>query len=79
MGFYAPATIVKDAQRHGLKLLPVDVTKSDWNCTLETALSTQCPLPSEVVGRWSSAIGPEDFDIPAAERRQNAAHGASRG
>src|SRR6202162_4191154 len=26
MGFYSPATIVKDAQRHGLKLLPVDVT-----------------------------------------------------
>src|SRR5882757_4774839 len=36
MGFYSPATIVKDAQRHGLKLLPVDVTKSEWSCTLET-------------------------------------------
>ena len=35
MGFYSPATIVKDAQRHGLKVLPVDVTKSDWECTLE--------------------------------------------
>ncbi|MBZ5628723.1 MAG: error-prone DNA polymerase, partial [Acidobacteriia bacterium] len=35
MGFYHPSTIVKDAQRHGLKVLPVDVTKSDWLCTLE--------------------------------------------
>ncbi len=35
MGFYSPATIVKDAQRHGLKVRPVDVTRSDWNCTLE--------------------------------------------
>ena len=35
MGFYSPATIVKDAQRHGLKLLPVDVTRSEWNCILE--------------------------------------------
>src|SRR5579863_1688521 len=35
MGFYSPATIVKDAQRHGLKVLPVDATKSEWNCTLE--------------------------------------------
>jgi len=35
MGFYSPATIVKDAQRHGLKVLAVDVMKSDWNCTLE--------------------------------------------
>ena len=34
MGFYSPATIVKDAQRHGLKMLPVDVTCSGWNCTL---------------------------------------------
>jgi error-prone DNA polymerase len=37
MGFYHPSTIVKDAQRHGLKVLPIDVTKSDWNCTLEPA------------------------------------------
>jgi error-prone DNA polymerase len=35
MGFYSPATIVKDAQRHGLKIRPVDITRSDWNCTLE--------------------------------------------
>jgi error-prone DNA polymerase len=39
MGFYSPATLVKDAQRHGLKLLPVDVTKSEWNCTLERVRS----------------------------------------
>ncbi len=37
MGFYHPATIVKDAQRHGLKVLPIDVTRSDWLCTLESA------------------------------------------
>ncbi len=35
MGFYSPATVVKDAQRHGLRVLPVDVVHSDWNCTLE--------------------------------------------
>jgi error-prone DNA polymerase len=35
MGFYHPATIVKDAQRHGLKILPADVLRSDWLCTLE--------------------------------------------
>ena len=40
MGFYSPATIVKDAQRHGLRLLPVDVTKSDWNCTLERVINS---------------------------------------
>ncbi|HYL74971.1 MAG TPA: error-prone DNA polymerase, partial [Bryobacteraceae bacterium] len=35
MGFYAPATLVKDAQRHGLHFKPIDVTKSDWFCTIE--------------------------------------------
>ncbi len=34
MGFYAPATIVKDAQRHGVKILPVCVQQSDWRCTV---------------------------------------------
>ncbi len=35
MGFYHPSTIVKDAQRHGLKVRPVDVTHSGWLCSLE--------------------------------------------
>jgi error-prone DNA polymerase len=47
MGFYHPATLVKDAQRHGLKVLSMDVTKSDWKCTLETAASSQWPVASE--------------------------------
>jgi error-prone DNA polymerase len=34
MGFYTPATIVKDAQRHGLKIKPVCVSQSDWRCTV---------------------------------------------
>jgi error-prone DNA polymerase len=35
MGFYSPATLVKDAQRHGLRVRPIDATCSDWLCTLE--------------------------------------------
>src|SRR5262249_1789186 len=35
MGFYSPATLVKDAQRHGLRVKPIDLTCSDWLCTLE--------------------------------------------
>ena len=35
MGFYTPATIVDDAVRHGVEVRPVDVTASDWDCTLE--------------------------------------------
>ena len=37
MGFYQPFTLIKDAQRHGLKVLPIDITCSDWLCTIETA------------------------------------------
>jgi len=36
MGFYHPSTIIKDAQRHGLRVLPVDVTRSEWLCTIES-------------------------------------------
>ena len=35
MGFYQPLTLVKDAQRHGLHFRPVDVTRSQWRCTME--------------------------------------------
>ncbi len=35
MGFYTPATLVKDAQRHDLEVRPIDVAHSDWRCTLE--------------------------------------------
>jgi error-prone DNA polymerase len=47
MGFYHPSTIVKDAQRHGLKVLPMDVTRSDWKCSLETVASGQWPVASK--------------------------------
>jgi error-prone DNA polymerase len=35
MGFYQPATLIKDAQRHGLKFKPIDVMCSEWDCTVE--------------------------------------------
>ncbi|MBW2546043.1 MAG: error-prone DNA polymerase, partial [Deltaproteobacteria bacterium] len=35
MGFYTPATLVEDAKRHGVEVLPIDINKSQWNCTLE--------------------------------------------
>ena len=35
MGFYSPAVLVKDAQRHGLRIKPIDVLRSSWSCTLE--------------------------------------------
>jgi error-prone DNA polymerase len=35
MGFYSPAVLVKDAQRHGLKVKPIDAQISNWLCTVE--------------------------------------------
>jgi error-prone DNA polymerase len=35
MGFYMPAVLVKDAQRHGLRIRPIDVQVSQWACTIE--------------------------------------------
>ncbi|MEO8431716.1 MAG: error-prone DNA polymerase, partial [Acidobacteriota bacterium] len=35
MGFYHPATLVKDAQRHGTPAFPVDVARSGWKCRWE--------------------------------------------
>ncbi|MBU9556424.1 error-prone DNA polymerase [Burkholderia multivorans] len=35
MGFYAPAQLVQDARRHGVTVFPVDVTKSNWETSLE--------------------------------------------
>src|ERR1700716_2384166 len=35
MGFYAPAQLVRDARSHGVEVRAVDVTSSDWDCTLE--------------------------------------------
>jgi error-prone DNA polymerase len=44
MGFYNPLTLVKDAQRHGLRFEPVDVEASDWLCTLDERLHLRLGL-----------------------------------
>ena len=46
MGFYHPATIVKDAQRHRVAILPIDVTRSGWACAVEP-----------VEGGWAVRLG----------------------
>jgi error-prone DNA polymerase len=35
LGFYSPSQLVQDAKRHGVKVLPPDVTLSDWESTFE--------------------------------------------
>ena len=65
MGFYSPATIVTDAKRHGLKTLPVDVTCSEWMCTLETVASSQWSVVSESVPSTEYQVPSKTFAAPA--------------
>ena len=48
MGFYAPAQIVRDAAEHGVAVRPVDVNRSDWDCSLE---EEESPKASERLHR----------------------------
>jgi error-prone DNA polymerase len=57
MGFYQPFTIIKDAQRHGLKVLPVDVTRSNWECTIELSPTSKVQSPTSDVGKRRLDVG----------------------
>jgi error-prone DNA polymerase len=52
MGFYSPAVLIKDAQRHGLRIRPIDVNSSSWLCTLEPSIEPSCIQP---VADWKGA------------------------
>ena len=48
MGFYSASQLVQDARRHGVRVLPIDVNHSDWDCTLEGSpqrLQPPRPIP----------------------------------
>jgi error-prone DNA polymerase len=51
MGFYAPAQLVADAKKHGVQVLPIDVNRSEWDCTLEEVVSEE----GVVSDQWSVA------------------------
>ncbi|MFZ0888883.1 MAG: error-prone DNA polymerase, partial [Candidatus Binataceae bacterium] len=59
LGFYHPSTLVKDAQRHGVIVLPIDVTRSAWKCNLTPSppsLRTGRGKP-EVAAPWALRLG----------------------
>ena len=71
MGFYSPATLVEDAKRHGVRVLPVNVATSEWLCAIEeiaqrpTAPARGAGHPPDDnvslapldVGRWALGVG----------------------
>lgn len=52
LGFYAPAQLIADAIRHGVKVSPIDINRSEWGCTLEADVE-QNDAPKLVV-QWGS-------------------------
>ncbi|MFP6625319.1 MAG: error-prone DNA polymerase, partial [Myxococcota bacterium] len=64
MGFYNPATLVKDAQRHDVEVRGIDVMHSEWMCTLEGSNS-----PATRIGlRFASGLREETAEKLVAER-----------
>jgi error-prone DNA polymerase len=50
MGFYGPAQLLGDVRRHGVEVHSVDVTISDWDCTLEPVAAVQGIQPAIRIG-----------------------------
>ncbi len=49
MGFYSPSQLMQDARKHGIDVRAIDVTQSDWDCTLE-AIATPQPVKPDYPG-----------------------------
>ena len=62
MGFYSPAILIKDAQRHGLRVLPVDIVESDWNCTVQHSLLSRAQRAPRTRALASEGV---PVDLPA--------------
>jgi error-prone DNA polymerase len=56
MGFYSPATLIRDAIRHNVEVRPIDLSCSAWNCTLEE--SAENVLALRLGLRFVSGLGP---------------------
>jgi error-prone DNA polymerase len=76
MGFYSPAVLIKDAQRHGLRVLPAHVNASDWNCTIEgraLRLGLRCVRGLRATTGEAIAVAKPFSDIDELARRIPAA------
>ncbi len=79
MGFYAPAQIINDVKRHGVRVLPVDVRVSGWDCALEQR-EPRTPatfVAPEIAQRLSGASHTREHaqsraDLPRARSRLSA-------
>jgi len=66
MGFYQPAQIVIDAEKHGVKMRPVDVNHSLWDNTLEEKDGEYCAM--RLGFRQVKGLKKDDMDLLVANR-----------
>lgn len=57
MGFYSPATLIRDAIRHAVEVRPVDLAKSSWDCTLENDETGERPPALRLGMRYVNGLG----------------------
>lgn len=67
LGFYAPAQLVRDAQEHGVTVLPPCINTSDWDCTLEGPAQTRF-FPVRLGFRQIKGFSPDDASVLSAAR-----------
>ena len=61
MGFYAPAQLIRDAREHGVRVLPIDVNDSNWDCSLERLQPDRREAADRNgIARTSNPISPVD-------------------
>ncbi|MEI6668910.1 MAG: error-prone DNA polymerase [Acidobacteriota bacterium] len=73
MGFYHPATLVKDAQRHGVRFAPVDVQHSRWNCEVAEDGTIRIGL------RYVAGLRRQVAEAIEGAGESTGAHGIARG
>jgi len=64
MGFYSPATLVKDATRHGVRIRPVCLVRSEWRCTIESDRSIRlgfCVARGVAAGRLEHLLAQRPY------------------
>ena len=81
MGFYHPATLVKDAQRHGVRFAPIDVQRSNWACDIEDDGSVRLGLKfvnglRKQAGQAMAALAPGPQPLAPSPQRCPKCHSA---
>jgi error-prone DNA polymerase len=67
MGFYPPSTLIHDARRHGLKVLPTCMRDGDWECTTEPTENPDRPA-LRIGWRHIRGLGEKSLDALKAAR-----------